>query len=284
MDTETRQLEKWAKLLRYDVCRMISIANSGHPGGSLSPAEIMATLYFKEMRIKPDDPDWPDRDRFILSKGHACPILYAALARRGYFPMDTLKTLRKSGSILQGHPEIHTPGVDMTSGCLGQGLSAGAGMAVAAKMDNRDFRVYVILGCGEMNEGQVYEAIMTAYHYKLDNLLAILDYNQLQFDGSVQSVLDPGEMSLRWKGFNWNVLEIDGHDVRQCIDAFDEARRTKGIPTVIIAKTIKGKGVPFMEDAYLWHSNMDNQMLEDFCIKMKEELKNEDLFYADRLW
>jgi len=280
----TKELERWAQLLRYDVVRMISNANSGHPGGCLSAADIIACLYFKEMNIHPEKPDWPDRDRFILSKGHACPVLYAALARRGVFPVEKLKTLRKAGSFLQGHPEIHTPGIDMTSGCLGQGLSVGAGMAVSAKIDGKSFRTYVMLGCGEMNEGQVWESVMCASHFKLDNLLAIVDYNRLQFDGSVDEILIPGSMVKRWEGFNWNVIEIDGHNIDEILSAFEKARDTRGIPTVIIANTVKGKGVSFMENDYLWHSLMDKDKLAETCKQMKKEMKNADSFYANRLW
>ena len=279
-----KELERWAQLLRYDVIRMISNANSGHPGGCLSAAEIIACLYFKEMNIRPEDPDWPGRDRFIFSKGHACPVLYAALARRGVFPVEKLKTLRKAGSFLQGHPEIHTPGIDMTSGCLGQGLSVGAGMAMSAKMDGKSFRTYVIMGCGEMNEGQVWESVMCASHFRLDNLLAIVDYNRLQFDGSVDEIFTPGSMLKRWEGFNWNVVEIDGHGIDEILSAFEKARNTKGVPTVIIANTVKGKGVSFMENDYLWHSLMDKDKLIEACKQMKKEMENADSFYANRLW
>ena len=284
MLSKTKELKRWAQLLRYDVVRMISNANSGHPGGCLSAADIIACLYFKEMNIRPEDPDWPDRDRFILSKGHACPVLYAALARRGVFPVEQLKTLRQSGSFLQGHPEIHTPGIDMTSGCLGQGLSVGAGMATAAKMDGKSFRTYVMLGCGEMNEGQVWESAMCASHFKLDNLLAIVDYNRLQFDGSVDEILAPGSMVKRWEGFNWNVIEIDGHNIEEILSAFEKARNTKEIPAAIIANTVKGKGVGFMENDYLWHSLMDKNKLSEACEQMKKGLESADIFYANRLW
>ncbi len=284
MIDKTKELERWAQLLRYDVVRMISNAGSGHPGGCLSAADIITCLYFKEMNIRPEEPDWPDRDRFILSKGHACPVLYAALARRGVFPVKKLKTLRKAGSFLQGHPEIHTSGIDMTSGCLGQGLSVGAGMAVAAKIDRKFYRTYVMLGCGEMNEGQVWESVMCASHFKLDNLLAIVDYNRLQFDGSVDEVLSPGSMVKRWKGFNWNVIEIDGHNINEILPAFEKARNTKEVPTVIIANTIKGKGVSFMENDYLWHSLMDRDKLAEKCKQMKKDMENADSFYAKRLW
>ena len=283
LEKKISELERWAALLRYDVLRMISNANSGHPGGCLSAADIITCLYFSEMDIRPDNPDWEDRDRFILSKGHACPVLYAALARKGYFPLEILKTLRKSGSILQGHPEISTTGIDMTSGCLGQGLSAACGMALAAKLDQKNYRSYVMLGCGEMNEGQVWESVMSASHFQLDNLLAILDYNRLQFDGSVEDVLNPGSMINRWKSFNWNVIEVDGHNIRDILSAFNKAKTLKGSPTVIIANTVKGKGVDFMENDYLWHSLLDNKKLKELVEKLKMEMGNDD-FHAHRLW
>lgn len=281
---KTKELEKWAKLIRYDVVRMISNASSGHPGGCLSAADIIAGLYFNEMNIRPDEPAWPDRDRFILSKGHAAPVLYAALARKGYFPLETLKTLRKAGSMLQGHPDIHTPGVDMTTGCLGEGLSVGCGMALSARLDNKSYRTYVMMGCGEMNEGQVWESVMCAAHFRLDNILVILDYNQLQFDGGVQEILDPGSMKKRWEGFNWNVIEIDGHNIDEILASFRQAKNAAGRPVVIVAYTVKGKGVSFMENDYRWHSLMDNNKLLEYLKQMQEELKHADSFYADRLW
>ena len=277
-------LEKWAELLRYDTVRMISNAKSGHPGGALSAADIVAALYFSEMNLRPDDPAWPDRDRFILSKGHACPVYYAVLARRGFFPVAELKTLRQEGSRLHGHPKIVTPGVDMTSGSLGQGLSIGTGMAMAGRMDNKNYRVFVMLGCGELNEGQNYEAIMAAYHFKLNNLTAIVDYNGLQFDGSLEQVQNPGSLARRWESFNWNVIEINGHSMKEILEGFARAKGEKNLPSVIIARTIKGKGVPMMEDDYLWHSLMDNKALIEFCEKRRRELENEDKFYEDRLW
>ena len=233
---------------------------------------MVACLYFSEMKIDPNNPVWPDRDRFILSKGHAAPVLYAALARKGYFPLDTLKTLRKSGSILQGHPEMGAPGVDMTSGCLGEGLSAACGMALAARFDGKDYRTYVMMGCGEMNEGQVWESAMTAAHFALDNILVILDYNRLQFDGHVETVLNPGSMKARWQAFGWSTLEINGHDMKAICAGLSEARGIKGRPTVIIADTVKGKGVSFMENDYLWHSLMNEARLQEYTDNFKKEL------------
>lgn len=284
MNDRIAELKKWARLLRYDALNMIVHAKSGHPGGCLSAADMVACLYFSEMKIDPDNPAWQDRDRFILSKGHAAPILYAALARKGYFPLDTLKTLRRSGSILQGHPEMGTPGVDMTSGCLGEGLSAACGMALAARLDGKDYRTYVMMGCGEMNEGQVWESAMTAAHFALDNILVILDYNRLQFDGHVEKVLNPGSMKERWQAFGWSALEVNGHDMNEICAGLSEARSIRRRPTVIIADTIKGKGVPFMENDYLWHSLMNETLLKEYTDNFKKELMHEDKFYADRIW
>jgi transketolase len=264
---------------------MISNANSGHPGGCLSIAEIMACLYFNVMKIRPREPDWPDRDRFILSKGHAAPVLYAALTRRGCFPLNELKKLRKFGSFLHGHPDIETPGVDMTSGCLGQGISAAAGMALAGKHDNKGYRVFVVIGCGEMNEGQIWEAAQFTAHYRLNKVTVIVDFNKMQFDGPVEQVNAPGDVHKRWESLNWSVIDINGHDIDKILDALNKADQQKYQPTVIIANTIKGRGVNFMEDEYLWHSLMDKELLKDFVEKMKDELLNEkDSFYAQRIW
>lgn len=284
MEDKIAELRRWAHLLRYDVLRMIAHAKSGHPGGCLSAADIVACLYFSEMKIDPGKPAWQDRDRFILSKGHAAPILYAALARRGYFPLDTLKTLRSSGSILQGHPDMGAPGVDMTSGCLGEGLSAACGMALAARLDKKDYRTYVMMGCGEMNEGQVWESAMTAAHFGLDNILVILDYNRLQFDGRVEEVLNPGSMKARWQAFGWSTFEIDGHDMNAICAGLADARGVKGRPSIVIANTVKGKGVPFMENDYLWHSLMNEALLGEYVDNFKKELMHADKFYADRVW
>jgi transketolase len=243
-----------AKKLRRHVITMIGKAGSGHPGGSLSAAEIVTVLYFKVLRHDPANPRWAERDRFILSKGHAAPILYAALAERGYFPGEELATLRTLGSCLQGHCDMTaTRGVEMSSGSLGQGLSFGIGIALAGRLDARDYRVYVLLGDGECDEGQVWEAAMASAHFKLDNLVAIVDHNELQIDGWNRDVMNLEPLAEKWKAFGWHTIEVNGHDLSQLIAAFDEAKRVKGKPTAIIAHTIKGKGVSFMENNVDFH-------------------------------
>ena len=247
-------LEPIARQIRCDIVKMVHEAGSGHPGAALSCVEIVTALYFRVMRIDPANPRWHERDRFILSKGHACPVHYAALARRGYFPVETLGTLRRIDSILQGHPDMNkTPGVDMTAGSLGNGLSCGVGMALAAKMDKLPSRVYVLLGDGELQEGQVWEAAMTAAHYKLDNLVAIVDSNGLQLDGCVCDVMNIEPLAEKWHAFGWNVITCDGHDFDELTGAFGCSLKCNGKPTVIIADTTKGKGVSFMEDQCDWH-------------------------------
>ncbi|KHO63313.1 transketolase [Thermoanaerobacter sp. YS13] len=253
-------LKQKAKEVRIDIINMLAEAGSGHPGGSLSCADILTLLYFDKMNVKPDNPKWEDRDRLVLSKGHAAPALYAVLAEKGFFPKEELKTLRKLGSILQGHPDMKsTPGLDMTTGSLGQGLSAANGMALAGKLDKKDYRVYVILGDGELQEGQIWEAAMTAAHYKLDNLTAILDFNGLQIDGPNREVKNIEPVNEKFKAFGWHVIEIDGHDFDQIDRAIEEAKATKRRPTLIIAHTIKGKGVSFMENQVGWHGNAPNE-------------------------
>ncbi|SMB91467.1 transketolase subunit A [Thermanaeromonas toyohensis ToBE] len=247
-------LQEKARLIRRDIITMIGRAGSGHPGGSLSGVEIVTALYFHLMRVDPQNPEWPDRDRFILSKGHAAPLLYAALARRGYFPPEELLTLRKLGSRLQGHPDRKSlPGVEMSTGSLGQGLAVANGLALAARLDGRDFRIYVLLGDGELEEGMVWEAAMAAAHYKLDRITAFVDHNRLQIDGPIEEVLSPEPVSDKFRAFGWEVLVIDGHDFRQIIQAVHRAWEVKGKPTVIIAETVKGKGVSFMENQVGWH-------------------------------
>lgn len=249
-----QQLQEKAKEIRKSIVQMTGAAGSGHPGGSLSAADIVATLYFHELRINPQEPDWPDRDRFILSKGHAAPVLYAALAEKGFFPKEELLSLRKFGSRLQGHPDMKAlPGVEMSTGSLGQGLSVANGVALAGKLDRKDYRVYVLLGDGECQEGMVWEAAMAAAHYQLDNLTVFLDYNGLQIDGPVQDVMSPEPLTDKWKAFGWHVLAIDGHDISAILSAISEAKETKGRPTIIVAKTVKGKGVSFMENQVGWH-------------------------------
>ncbi len=250
------ELSGRAKNMRRMIIKMLAESKSGHPGGSLSAAEIVATLYFAEMRVDPENPHWTERDRFVLSKGHAAPVLYAALAEKGYFPVEDILTLRKLGSHLQGHPDMHkTPGVDMSTGSLAQGFSAGVGMAIAGKLDNKDYRVYALLGDGECEEGLVWEAAMAAAHYKLDNLTAFLDYNGLQIDGPTREVMSVEPLAEKWQAFGWQVITIDGHDIAAILSALAQAKQTTGRPTLILAKTVKGKGVSFMENQVGWHGN-----------------------------
>jgi transketolase len=247
-------LRKQAKLVRVEILKMLTLAGSGHTGGSLSAADIVTALYFSKMRYKPTDPGWRERDRFILSKGHAAPLLYAVLAMAGYFDRSVLKTLRKLGSPLQGHPCSRiVPGVEISTGSLGQGLSVSNGMAIGLKMDNLSSRVYCLLGDGEIQEGQVWEAAMTAAHYKLDNLCAIVDLNGLQIDGPVSKVKAIEPVASKWSAFGWNVIDIDGHDMKEIFEALDEAETVKGKPSVILAHTIKGKGVSFFEGKVEYH-------------------------------
>lgn len=247
-------LEQKALVLRQHVIKMIGKARSGHPGGSLSAADIVAALFFVHMRHDPTKPEWPDRDRFVLSKGHACPILYAALAESGYFTPDMLMTLRSLGSPLEGHPSRRKlAGVEISSGSLGQGLGAGNGMALAARLDNRDYRVYVLMGDGECQEGEIWEAAMFAAHYKIDNIVGIVDYNNLQIDGFVSDVMEVQPLADKWRAFGWHVIEIDGHDLAEIVGALDDADQVKGQPAVIIARTIKCKGVSFMENKVEFH-------------------------------
>jgi transketolase len=247
-------LKRQAKLVRIEILKMLTLAESGHTGGSLSAADVVTALYFSKMRHKPDEPGWRERDRFILSKGHAAPLLYAVLAIAGYFDKTALKTLRKLGSPLQGHPCSRVlPGVEISTGSLGQGLSVSNGMAIGLKMDNLGSRVYCLLGDGEIQEGQVWEAAMTAAHYRLDNLCAIIDLNGLQIDGPVSKVKAIEPVASKWAAFGWNVIDIDGHDIKEILDALDEAETVKGKPSVILAHTIKGKGVSFFEGKVEYH-------------------------------
>lgn len=248
------EMAAMAKKLRRHVIKMTGKAGSGHPGGSLSAAEIVTALYFKYLRHNPANPCWEDRDRFVLSKGHAAPLLYAALAESGYFDVDELATLRVLGSRLQGHCDMTTTlGVEMSSGSLGQGLSFGIGIALAGRLDSRDYRVYVLLGDGECDEGQVWEAAMASAHFKLDNLVAIVDHNKQQIDGWNREVMNLEPLAEKWKAFGWHTIEVNGHDPSQLITAFDEAKQVKGRPTAVIAHTIKGKGVSFMENNPEFH-------------------------------
>ena len=256
---DTLALKKMANEVRKGIVTAVHSAKSGHPGGSLSAADILTYLYFEEMNVDPKDPKKADRDRFVLSKGHIAPALYATLAEKGYFPKEDLKTLRHVGSYLQGHPDMkHIPGVDMSSGSLGQGISAAVGMALSAKLDSKDYRTYALLGDGEIQEGQVWEAAMFAGARKLDNLVVIVDNNGLQIDGDIADVCSPYPIADKFKAFNFNVIEIDAHDFDQIADAFRKAKSTKGMPTAIIAKSIKGKGVSFMENQAGWHGSAPN--------------------------
>ena len=266
------ELMKTANEVRKGIVTAVHSAKSGHPGGSLSAADIYTYLYFEEMNIDPKDPKKADRDRFVLSKGHTAPGYYSTLAHRGFFPVEDLTTLRKVGSYLQGHPDMkHIPGVDMSSGSLGQGISAAVGMAISAKLSDDDYRVYTLLGDGEIQEGQVWEASMLARHRKLDNLVVIVDNNNLQIDGKITDVNSPYPIDKKFEAFNFHVINIDGNDFDQIEAAFKEARETKGMPTAIIAKTIKGKGVSFMEDQAGWHGKAPND--EQYAQAM-EELEN----------
>ena len=266
------ELQKTAVEVRKGIVEGVHSAKAGHPGGSLSAADIFTYLYFEEMNIDPKNPKDPDRDRFVLSKGHTAPGLYSALAHRGYFPVEDLLTLRHTGSYLQGHPDMkHIPGVDMSSGSLGQGLSAACGMALGAKQAKKDFRVYALCGGGEIQEGQIWEAAMFAGFRKLDNLCVIVDNNNLQIDGPIDEVCSPYPIDKKFEAFNFHVINIDGNDFDQIKAAFDEAKATKGMPTAIIAHTVKGKGVSFMENAAGWHGKAPND--EEFAIAM-EDLRN----------
>ena len=263
------ELQKVANEVRKGIITSVHAAKAGHPGGSLSAADIFTYLYFEEMNVDPKDPKKADRDRFVLSKGHTAPGLYSALAQKGYFPVEDLETLRHLGSYLQGHPDMkHIPGVDMSSGSLGQGLSAAVGMAIAGKMDKADYRVYTLLGDGEIQEGQVWEASMMAGFRKLDNLVVIVDNNNLQIDGAIDEVCSPYPIDKKFEAFNFHVINIDGNDFDQIDAAFKEAKATKGMPTAIIAHTVKGKGVSFMENQVGWHGTAPND--EQYAVAMEE--------------
>ncbi len=272
--SEKKQLMATACKVRMGVIEGTHGAKAGHPGGSLSAADVFTYLYFKEMNIDPKNPKWEERDRFVLSKGHTAPGLYAALAERGFFPVDDLPTLRHIDSYLQGHPNMNSvPGVDMSTGSLGQGISAAAGMALAAKHAGKGCRVYALLGDGEIQEGQVWEAFMLAHHYGLDNLCAVIDNNGLQIDGPIDKVMSPYPIPEKLKAFGWNVVEIDGHDFDQIESAFAQARETKGTPTAIVMKTTKGKGVSFMENQAGWHGKAPNdEEYEKAMAELKAQL------------
>lgn len=264
------ELQKTANEIRKSIVTAVHSAKAGHPGGSLSAADIFTYLYFEELNIDPKNPKMADRDRFVLSKGHTAPGLYAALAERGFFPKEDLVTLRHTGSYLQGHPDMkHIPGVDMSSGSLGQGISCAVGMALAGKMDHKDYRVYTLLGDGEIEEGQVWEASMFAGHRKLDNLVVIVDNNNMQIDGTLDEVCSPDPIDKKFEAFNFHVIHVaDGNDFAQLAEAFKEARETKGMPTAIIAHTLKGKGVSYMEGQVGWHGKAPND--EEYAVAMEE--------------
>ena len=262
------ELQKHANDVRKGIVTAVHSAKAGHPGGSLSAADIFTYLYFEEMNIDPKDPDKEDRDRFVLSKGHTAPGLNSALANRGFFPVEDLKTLRHLGSYLQGHPCIHIPGVDMSSGSLGQGVSAAVGMALGGRMGGKNFRVYTLLGDGEIEEGQVWEAAMFAGHRKLDNLCVIVDNNNLQIDGPIDQVCSPYPIDKKFEAFNFHVINVDAHDFDAIRAAFEEARNTKGMPTCIVAHSLKGKGVSFMENSVDWHGKAPND--EEYAVAMAD--------------
>jgi len=248
------QFKKLARDVRLTVLRMIYEAGSGHPGGSLSAVEIISTLYFDKMRVDPKNPDWGDRDRFVVSKGHCAPTLYAVLAEKGFFPKTELNTFRRINSNLQGHPDmLKTPGVDMSTGSLGHGVSVGIGMALGGRLSQKNFYAYVLVGCGELNEGQIWEAAMAAVKYRLDHLIVFLDYNRYQLDGGTDEIMPLRDVGARWKSFGWKAIEINGHEPEEISDAIDEVKKVGGSPAIIIAHTTKGKGVSFMENTHVWH-------------------------------
>ena len=271
----TKELQKIATDIRLGIVEAVFNAKSGHPGGALSSADILACLYFDELNIDPQNPKMENRDRFVLSKGHSCPGLYSALAHRGFFSTDLLKTFRHTDSMLQGHPDMkYIPGVDMSSGSLGQGFSCACGMALSAKISGKDYRTYALLGDGESQEGQVWEAIMFAAHYKLDNLCMIIDNNGLQIDGAVKDVMNTMPYDTKLKAFGWNVIEIDGHNIDEILNAFKSAKEFQGAPTAIIAKTVKGKCVSFMENQAGWHGKAPNEAEYNQAMSELTALKN----------
>jgi transketolase len=270
MDARIKELEEKARQIRRLIIQMLAKAGSGHPGGSLSATDLITALFFYVLRHNPKDPSWPDRDRFHMSKGHCCPLWYAVLAESGYFPKDKLWTLRQLGSILQGHPDRRTPGVEVASGSLGQGLSVGLGMGLAAKIDKRGYRVYVLLGDGETQEGNVWEAAMAASHYRCDNLCAILDYNGFQIDGKTKDIMELEPVVAKWQAFGWHTLEIDGHNMSQILRAYQEAGSVRGKPSIIIAHTIKGKGVSFMENVVDFHGRAPTKEEAEKALKELE--------------
>ena len=270
---EIKFLNEKAKNIRIDILKSITKANSGHTGGSLSIADLLTLLFFHEMNINPANPKMENRDRLVISKGHGAPALYAVLAEKGYFSKEELDFLRQINHMLQGHPDMKgTPGIDMSTGSLGQGISASCGIAIAGKLDKKDYRVYAVMGDGEQEEGQVWEAAMLAAHYKLDNLTAFLDNNGLQIDGKITDVLSPEPLPDKWRAFGWHVIEVSGHDFPSLHAAIDEAKHTKGCPTIVIMKTVKGKGVPEMENQAGWHGKAPSA---EQCVQFLAELDGE---------
>ena len=270
-DTKIDELKNKAKHIRRLIIQMLAKSGSGHPGGSLSSTDLITVLFFTQMRIKSADTAWPDRDRFHLSKGHACPLLYAVLSELGYFPAKELLTLRQLGSILQGHPDRRTPGVEVASGSLGQGLSIAVGMSLASRIDKKDYRVYCLMGDGEIQEGNVWEAAMAASHYRCDNLCAIIDNNGFQIDGKIKEVMNLEPLRDKWAAFGWHTIEIDGHNIREILGAYEEAKTIKGKPSIIIAHTIKGKGVSFMENVLDFHGRAPTKEEAEKALKELEQ-------------
>lgn len=269
-EAQIKELEEKAKEIRRFIVQMLAKACSGHPGGSLSSTDLICCLYNAVLRHDPKNPNWSDRDRFHMSKGHCCPLWYAALVQRGYFPLENLWTLRKKGSILQGHPDRRTPGVEVASGSLGQGLSVSLGMALAGKLDKKDYRVYCLLGDGETQEGNIWEAAMASAHYKCDNLCAMLDYNRFQIDGKIADIMNLEPISDKWRSFGWHTIEINGHNIKEILQAYEEAKTIKGKPSIIIAHTIKGKGVSFMENVVDFHGRSPTKEEEQQALRELE--------------
>ena len=269
-EEKIKELENKAKQIRRLIIQMLAKAGSGHPGGSLSSADLITALYFMILRHNPKEPNWPDRDRFHMSKGHCCPLWYAVLAESGYFPTKELWSLRQLGSILQGHPDRRTPGVTVASGSLGQGLSVALGMSLAARIDKKDYRVYCLLGDGETQEGNIWEAAMAASHYKCDNLCAMLDYNGFQIDGRTKDIMNLEPLVSKWQAFGWHTIEIDGHNMKEILSAYAEAKTIKGKPAIIIAHTIKGKGVSFMENVVDFHGRAPTKEEAERALKELE--------------
>lgn len=276
MEKKIKFLKTKANKVRKSVIEMLAEAGSGHPGGSLSSTEIITCLYFEIMRHNPKEPTWPQRDRFHLSKGHCCPAVYAALALSGYFPSEKLSTLRKLGSTLQGHPDRRVPGIEVASGSLGQGLSVSLGMALAGKIDKQDFRVYCLMGDGEIQEGNIWEAAMAAAHYKLDNLCGIVDYNGFQIDGRTEEIMNLEPLTKKWEAFGWQVLECNGHNIKELLEAFNKAKTVQLKPTVIIAHTVKGKGISFMEHVVDFHGRAPTEEESKIALRELEDIDRDE--------